>query len=177
MGTVTADLFTKPTDKHTYLRFDSAHPEPCKTGIPYSQFLLIRRICSSIVDFDRHAITMSIHFQKRGYPSSIIEQAYITARRQDRNLLLTYKPKSEDDDKLIFVTTFHPHYKEPTTIIKSNWDLLGKSSVTQHLHTLPLTHRLRRPHNLKDILMNAKIDFSMPTNPEPALKMSNGSMK
>ena len=38
------DLYCKPTDSHSYLQYDSAHPQRCKDSIPYSQFLRVRRI-------------------------------------------------------------------------------------------------------------------------------------
>jgi len=47
---LSTDLYTKPTDSHNYLYYDSAHPQRCKNSIPYSQFLRIRRICTSKVD-------------------------------------------------------------------------------------------------------------------------------
>ena len=45
-GLVGTDLHVKPTDTHQYLRMDSCHPHHCKTSIPYSQALRLRRICS-----------------------------------------------------------------------------------------------------------------------------------
>ena len=40
------DLFTKPTDTHQLLHRTSCHPGHTKKGVPYSQALRIRRICS-----------------------------------------------------------------------------------------------------------------------------------
>ena len=61
------DLFYKPTDSHNYLLYSSAHPNKCKDSIPYSQYLRIRRICSTISDYDRHMKMMTLHFLDRGY--------------------------------------------------------------------------------------------------------------
>ena len=41
------DLYTKPTDSHSYLNYKSSHPRHCRDGIPYSQFLRLKRICST----------------------------------------------------------------------------------------------------------------------------------
>ena len=51
------DLYTKPTDRNTYLPYDSAHPIHCMRGLPYDQFLRIRRICSKEEDFIHHCIS------------------------------------------------------------------------------------------------------------------------
>jgi hypothetical protein len=56
------DLYQKPTDSHSYLLYNSAHPQRCKDSIPYGQFLRIRRICSTIQDFDRHINQMTVFF-------------------------------------------------------------------------------------------------------------------
>ena len=35
-GIITTDLYSKPTDSHNYLYYNSAHPQRCKDSIPYS---------------------------------------------------------------------------------------------------------------------------------------------
>ena len=45
-GLIGTDLHVKPGDTHQYLRMDGCHPYDCKTLIPYSQALRLRRICS-----------------------------------------------------------------------------------------------------------------------------------
>ena len=49
------DLYVKATDRNTYLPYDSAHPLNCMRGLPYGQFLRIRRICTKTSDFELHA--------------------------------------------------------------------------------------------------------------------------
>ena len=103
------DLYCKSTDSHSYLLYNSAHPWPCKKSIPYSQLLRIRKICSSLTDFDKHALDFASYFQNRGYPSHLIEEAYIKARRMDRNHLLDKDRSSKDarsKDNTILVSTY-----------------------------------------------------------------------
>ena len=45
-STIHMTLYVKSTDRNNYLPFDSVHPYHCKKGLPYDQFLRIRRICS-----------------------------------------------------------------------------------------------------------------------------------
>ena len=70
-------LYSKPTYSHNNLLYSSSHPKHCKTGLPFSQFLGVRRICSSISDFDTHAPTLAHHFSRRGYPNHLIETPMI----------------------------------------------------------------------------------------------------
>ena len=45
-------LYTKPTDAHMYLHYNSFHPSHQKKSIPYSQAVRIRRICSTDEQFE-----------------------------------------------------------------------------------------------------------------------------
>ena len=45
-------------------------PYSCKSSIPYSQFLRLRRICSDDADFDIEAAKMETFFAARGYPNT-----------------------------------------------------------------------------------------------------------
>ena len=55
-GTITTDLYTKPTDKHQYLLQSSCHPKHTKRAIPFSLALRLRRICSSILTTLSHSV-------------------------------------------------------------------------------------------------------------------------
>ena len=44
-GTISTDLFTKPTDTHQYLHMNSCHPKHVKKAIAFSQATRILRIC------------------------------------------------------------------------------------------------------------------------------------
>ncbi len=44
-------LYTKPTDTHTYLLYQSAHPIHQKKSGPYIQLIRVRRICTKFDNF------------------------------------------------------------------------------------------------------------------------------
>ena len=46
-GSISTDLYVKPTDTHQYLMATSCHPNHNKGSVPYCQALRILRICSS----------------------------------------------------------------------------------------------------------------------------------
>ena len=166
-NTLETDLYCKPTDSHNYLLYNSAHPSKCKKSIPYSQFLRIRRICTNISDYDRHIVTLSTHFLRRGYPMDLLEAAAIKARRLDRPSLLTPKDVTEkDSDQVILVTTYEPSRDILRDIIKENWDYLGKSPITTFIHQKKLRVGYRRPKNLRDLLVKA--ECSLPKTPSSA---------
>ena len=68
VGQLTTDLHIKSTDKHQYLHYTSAYPDPTKLSIVFSQALRLSRICYNKADFERHLNDMTSWFQARSYP-------------------------------------------------------------------------------------------------------------
>ena len=161
-GQLETDLYCKPTDAHNYLLYNSAHPSHLKKGIPYSQFLRVRRICTHLSDFDLHASTLSQHFERRGYPPSIISAALQRARDQDRDSLIQ-EPLNESTtsnvtfDKLFAVSTYSPGFTGFRDVIEKNRPILAKNKCTRFLFDLPTTYGHRRAPNLRDTLVSAQL--------------------
>ena len=156
--TIKTSLFVKPTDSASYLHFDSAHPRHCIRGIPYGQFLRIRRICSDRIDFVQHCVTKGRHFVRRGYPAPFIANAFLKAYKLSRESLLT--PKVSEKSEIapnILVTTYNPGFQGLKNVVNKNWDLLGKSCTTRAIYREKVMGAFRRPKNLKDYLMKAKL--------------------
>ena len=78
------DLYTKPTDSHNYLNYKSAHPRHCRDGIPYSQFLRLKRICSTQETFTHQCREMSKNFIRADYPPKVIREAFAKVYHLDR---------------------------------------------------------------------------------------------
>ena len=69
---IATSIHYKATDSHSYLNFSSSHPDSCKSSIPFSQFLRLRKICSDDADLDIEAAKMETFFTARGYPNDLI---------------------------------------------------------------------------------------------------------
>lgn len=103
-GSIETRLFRKPTDGHQYVHWTSAHPEKLKSSIPYAQLLRIKRNCSRSADYHREAAVLLNRFRSRGYPESVLEEAYLKAETKERAaLLITGKP-SVAEERMNFVT-------------------------------------------------------------------------
>ena len=70
-NSIITNLYTKHTESHNYLFYDSAHPKLCKDSILYSQFLRIRRICTNKTDFDTCAQSVHTFSTKKLSPPTI----------------------------------------------------------------------------------------------------------
>ena len=168
---LSTDLYTKQTDSHSYLRYDSAHPPHCKKGLPYSQFLRIRRICTNEKDYDKHANEMKNQFKNRGYPTKTLNTQITKCKNLDRESLL--QPKTHKDqnahesetEKIYMTQTFRPCKNSLTETVKNNWQILGRSKSTKNIFRSTLITSFKRPKNIRDHLIRARIDFH-PDNEE-----------
>ena len=152
------DLYTKPTDANNSLHFDLSPPSADAKNTP-CQFLRIRRICSKIQDYDKHGLVKAAHFLARGYPSSLVLDAFIKARSSDRNTLLAECVQTTDDTFTVLVTTCHPTFNDLSQIVKRNWGILSHSSKTRDIHKRRLIIALRKPTNLRNLLVGARTDY------------------
>ena len=162
-GSLWTDLFCKPTDTHSYLRYESSHPPHCKRSLPYSQFLRLRRICSREEDFTTHAQNMTLHFIGRGYPEKILNESLEKVKLLSRQTLLTPKttptttPQTTGEEVTVYaITTYHPTQQDFRKIIDSNWNLLG-SPGTQGLFEARIIFGHLRPKNLREHLVRAAL--------------------
>ena len=161
-GELTTSLYCKPTDSHNYLLYSSEHPRHLLRGIPYSQFLRVRRICSNISDFRQNSLMLATHFVRRGYPLKLISEALKRAEAQDRPTLIsrnapstTPKPKKDNDLSFFLVITHNPENPPIVDIVRKNWSLVEKSKTTRFLADANLVFGSRRNKNLSDHLVRA----------------------
>ena len=66
-GQFQTELYTKGTDAHLYLLSSSCHPKHTINAIPKGQFIRIRRICSDLELYWKHAKEYIKFFAERGY--------------------------------------------------------------------------------------------------------------
>ena len=158
-NSLVTSLYTKPTDTHSYLLYSSAHTMHNKNSIPYSQFLRIRRICSEWDDTIHHCYKLAHYLYNRQYPLDIIFNGFTKAMSQDRSTLLAETAVNPDstDKKLFFVTTHNDTLPDLKGIIDKHWNKLARSSATRNLTDTQIIYSKRRPQNLRDLLVRAKL--------------------
>ena len=147
-GTVSTYLYCKPTDSHNYLLYSSEHPRHLLNGIPFSQFVRVKRLCSKPEDFRLNALMLITHFIRRGYPKHFVQKALEKADALDRDDLLNKetlmrRPDEKLPQKFYCVTTHNPLNPPLRQIITSNWDILGKTKTTRPLLDSEIVFSLR----------------------------------
>ncbi len=173
-NTIYTELYTKDTDTHNYLSFDSCHPKHCKTGGPYGEFLRIRRNCTKLEDYDKHSLLRMQDYQRRGYPENILTEARNKARNLDRKTLFQKKDKTnKNSGRIPCILTWNPANPDMKSILDKHWHLLELCDNKEAFAQKPLIS-YRRPKNLADYLIRAKVPTDKPPDSKPA---TNPNMK
>ena len=146
---IATSIYYKATDSHSYLNFSSSHPYSCKSSIPYSQFLRLRKICSDDANFDIEAAKMETFLAARGYPNDLIRRGRERASTKSRAEILKSDAANTANniakDRIPFVTTFHPSKLNcREKIISRNFRILREDSRTSKIFDNPPLKAFRR---------------------------------
>ena len=161
-GFLETDIYTKPTDAHSYLHFSSCHPQHCKNNIPYSQMLRLRRLCSKEEVFLLRSRELSQHFLNRGYKKPVIERAIERASRLCRPETLQYTKRNKLD-RVPFVITHNPRNPPLRQILKDKHNIiLEDSEMRTVIPNVPVVGE-RNCKSLRDILMPSILPITLDT--------------
>ena len=104
-GTISIDLFTKPTDTHQYLHMNSCHPNNVKKAIAFSQATRILRICSDPATAQSRCNELMEYLVRRGHGRRPIQlevqraiDAYRSPQQHIRNI----------ERGVYFIVQYHP---------------------------------------------------------------------
>ena len=168
-GKIETDLYNKPTDSHNYLDWNSCHPRSTKIGIPYSQALRLRRICSNEKDFDFRLYQLKGFLHFKNYPIKIIEEAFEKVKLIKRDDALLYK-KQENSSRVTFPIEYHPNIKTLVPALHEKYSkILLQESSNEKIFPEPPMLAFKRPRNLRDMITRASI--SLPKLSEPGFSV------
>ena len=125
-------LDSNPANSQHYLLlllYSSSHSSNAKNSKSYSQFLRLRRLCSEDSDFSLKSEEMCHFFDKRGYPPSVVQAGHHRAQQIDRQSALQTSQK-ENNNRIPFTLTFHPHNHAVKSIILTTFKLLQNDPDT-----------------------------------------------
>ena len=162
-GSLSTNLYRKPTDTFKYLHYRSYHPSHQKRSIPYSQFVRIRRICTHKRDYFTNTDLMIRHFISRGYPMKLLIKAQTDAASLVRSELL--KPKTRSETETVpFITTYGPAHQDIKNILQSSLFLLDNSRPPIN-NKYKFLVTARRCPNLRDLLTQSKLPSTTAIGP------------
>ena len=121
-GKIFTDLYIKPTDRHQYLNYLSAHTCNTKRSVVFSQTLGFSRLCSSEKVFEDHKEEMKSWFRKREYPENLIRS------EMNKVKFSNFRPKNTDKNHnmkgIPLVVMDYPLLKSLSGIIDKNLSIL-----------------------------------------------------
>ncbi|CAJ0961638.1 unnamed protein product [Ranitomeya imitator] len=148
---INTTLFRKSTATNNVLHYSSFHPSHLRNSIPKGQFLHLCRNCSTMLDFQMEARSLTNRFQERGYPHKIIARAFKHAHQRSRDEVLETRQRVTHN-QLSLITKFHNQWGDVHHILNENWDILLSDPRLKTI--IPERPRVvaRRARNLKDCL-------------------------
>lgn len=134
-GLLTSKLHRKETAGNSLLHATSFHPEALKRSIPYSQYLRVKRNCTSYMDFQEEADKLTERFLERGYTKSSLRKAFNRVKKIERHNLI-FKPKkiqpgSQDMPRIIL--TYTNEHESIRKILQKNWSILTNDTTLKQL--------------------------------------------
>ena len=148
-GKLSTTLYTKPTDKNSLLHATSAHPPALKKGLPYSQFLRLKRICSSQSDYEKEKDNMYKNFIERGYPRKWLDSALTKLENENQ------VPKIKKKHSCACITTYNPQSNDLRSIIEKHWHVLSADPECAKLFTEPPLFSHYRSQSIRDYMVKA----------------------
>jgi hypothetical protein len=135
----------------------SAHPPGCRKGA-YSQFLRLRRNCTNINDYERHAKNLTEAYVSRGYKLPELISSREKVKNLNREELLQVKEKTKSDN-LVCTLPYNLRNVDAKKIILDNWHILSEAPHLEDLFKDPPTFGYTRPKNFKDLLCKATVRY------------------
>ena len=106
---------------------------------------------------------METFFTARGYPNDLIRKGRERASTKSRaEILKSDAANNIANDRVPFVTTFHPSNLVVEKIISRNFRILGEDSRTSKIFNKPPLKAFRRAKNLKDLLVGNSLPRNLP---------------
>ena len=155
-GTLTTDLYRKPTDKVQYLLPTSCHPSHIFSNIPYSLALRLVRICSTPACLNQRLHELSVMLQSRNYNTNIVKAAIQKASLLDRSETLKKVVKPQND-RVVLAITYHPCLTNVSTVLRTHWNTMTQDPTLKKVFTKPPMLAFKQPPNLRSLLVRARI--------------------
>ena len=136
-------------------------------SIPYSLALRLKRICSTDESFQKRKKELINYLTNRGYKTKFITKEIDKASTIPRHTALQQIDKPYNN-RVPYVLTYNPALRQIPSIIKKYIPVLQSSTKCADVFPNPPLISYRRPKNLRDLLVRAKINDNNNINTNPA---------
>lgn len=156
-------IYRKPTTTKSLLHWNSGRPTSLKKGIPYGQYLCLRRNCSTKSEFRKQSKELQIRFLDKGYLNHVLKNVFQRALHTDRLHILAPKKRATDSDisqLAHIIGTFDDRAGCVKNILAKHWDILRMDHDNKKFIGTYPSVTYRQGSNLRDR------HYTPPTKPE-----------
>ena len=161
---ITTDVYSKPTDTHMYLNFNSCHPKHIKINIPFNLASRILAIANTEESKSSRLQQLKTDLKKQNYPEKLIEfgiQRALENQPTNTNVEEQTSNTNNEYDIIPFVTTHNPRNYDIFGFFKHIDNNLYQSEKMKNiLQKKKIINSKRQPKNLKRILSTSKFDLN-----------------
>ena len=156
-GKLTTSVYSKPTDGHLYLHYDSCHPKNTKLAVEQGTALRLRRICSSDEEYKNRSTEYMAYLAARGHKNKDIVGAFDAVANMSRQNARVKKTTVDDKPKKHrFFTKYNPHHPKIQQVIKKNEHLLQTNATLAQIFPIGSFQIVnKRERNLKELVSRA----------------------
>ncbi|KAJ1143227.1 hypothetical protein NDU88_009538 [Pleurodeles waltl] len=151
-GSLVTEVFYKPTDRNTLLQFQSFHPRSLRENLPVGQYLHLRRNCTELTDYKKHAQQLTNKLRARGYPDHLLRRADKRVLVSPRETLLHPSSRTSKRDPLICVTTFNPASNMIKKILNEDWKILTSGGLP---FQIPM-NAYKKAKSIRDMIVHTR---------------------
>ena len=152
------DMFYKPTNSFTYLKYSSCHPRHTRNNIAGSLARRIIQLVSTEEGRQQRLDDLSVHLQQRGHTEENINMAFLKVMQP--------RQAPPQGESIVFTRTFNPGHVFDKNAIKSCITGVKRRELVKSFGQKRILLATRQPPNLKKLLTSAKFHLN-PTPREP----------
>ena len=151
---MTTTVYSKPTDSHLYLEASSCHNESSKNGIIKGVALRLKRICSTVEEFQKKSSEYMAYLVARGHSPQRVKSEFDKISVISRNECRKKVVRSNQDKKIIFSSIYNTRGPDISSIINKHYHLIKNTPNLQKLYPNgSILVANKRAENLKQLLV------------------------
>ena len=147
-------VYSKPTDSHLYLQGDSCHQLSSIRGIQKGVALRLKKICSTICEYDEKSKEYMAYLVARGHDPVSVKNTFNDVRKRLRNDIRQPTSNTSKQLGVIFSTKYNPRGPNIKQIIKKHQKIIDTPQLKKIFpNGVSLVHK--REVNIKELLTKA----------------------
>ena len=153
------DIYHKPTNSFSYLKYNSCHPSHTKNNISLSLAKRIIRIVTDNRDYRLEELRQNL--LKRNHPEKIINYSFTKSSQPKNN-------KEENKEIITFTRTYNPNHNFNYNRFNNCLNNINNRKLRETFSNKKVLLTKRQPKNLMKMLVTAKFDLHLElTNRKP----------